>query len=139
MPTATAEQPSKLRFKMRLKSGTYHADMGGRLPAGAVLVVDEDTAIRWLEMGVAEQAPPDAPTFRQQQRAEIAARLVPLPEGVYDEAITSESFGPTPTSARPRRMSKAQGRRVLDPRLAGSGVINNLTDTPDDDDEGESE
>lgn len=143
MPAAAPGETIK-RYKMRLSNDEYIVDLGGRLPKGAVVIVDEDTAIRWLENGIAEQAPASAETHRQRQRAEIAARLVPISEadgdrpGVFSSMMGSEPAtppvapSPTPPSRRSKASGQAEARRKLDPKLEGAGVINDPKDAPDD-------
>lgn len=97
MPAATEDRPDivekaqKTRYKMNLTEGQYIIECGGRLPAGAVVLVDEETAIRWFELGIAEPADPDTPTFaehvKNQKREAFLANARPV-NGVYDQMVS---------------------------------------------------
>ena len=123
-PIETKPLPS--RYKMKLTHDEYHVDFGGRLPAGAVVVVDEETAIRWYEKNVAEIAPPDAPTHgeiqRQVKREEFLKRAKPT-EGVFDQAVTRQSFRDDPNTRQlmpPPMPTRRRGRADL----AGAEIAN---------------
>lgn len=119
-PTTILDAPVPVtRFKMTLNYDEYLADVSGnrgRFPAGAVLIVDEETAVRWYENGVAEPADPDAPTYgeirKQNKRAEFLKRAQPV-EGVFDRAVTRDSFKderqlmPPPMPVPPTRRRRA--------------------------------
>lgn len=135
-PTTQAPPPPNRKYKMKLYNAEFHIDFGGRLPQGAVVLVDEPTAIRWYENGVADMAPPDATTYaeevRRVKREEFLKRAQPV-EGVFDEAITRtgeqrprDNLMPPPMPVPARR-----GRRPAGDPLAMAPV---LTD-PDEDDE----
>lgn len=132
-PTVISDTPTPVtRYKMALNYDEYLADVSGnrgRFPAGAVLLVDEETAVRWYENGVAEPADPDAPTYgevrKRNKRAEFLKRAKPV-AGVYDQAITRAAFRdeerqlmPPPMPVPPRRSRRAD--------LAGA-AITDLTD-----------
>ena len=85
------------RFKMRLKQSEFLSEFGGRIPAGSVVPVDEETAIRWIDNGIAVQAPNDAKTRQEERREEILAELERIEEeqargGVFNASITRDSF-----------------------------------------------
>ena len=120
---AMPEKPK--RYKMRLVEPNFVPELGGKLASGSVHVVDEDTAIRWLEHGIATQAGNDEQTEQERKREQLRKQLVPLPDdesGVYDAAVLADP-GMTP-----------RGRRAP-ARLKGAGVVNSLSESPDDDDE----
>lgn len=100
MTMLTDAPPLSKRFKMALLGDNFIADAknptnNGRYPKGAVLLVDEETAIRWYENGIAEIAPVDAPTFGEirkiQKRDEFLKRAVPA-EGVFDQMVSRQSL-----------------------------------------------
>jgi hypothetical protein len=115
------------RFKMRVHQTEFLTEYGGRLPAGSVVPVDEETAIRWIDNGIAEQAPNDAKTRAEERKEEIRAELLRIEAeeargGVYDAAITRESFRDDPQQGRdlmPKRMPPSRrgkrDRAALDP------------------------
>jgi hypothetical protein len=131
-----AEKAKANQYKMKLVNDEYNIDFGGRLPAGAVVLVDEATAVRWYEKGVAEIAPPDEPTYAEEKRRvkrdEFMRRAKPA-EGVFDQMVSIQGMNVDPAQRQVmREMPKPQrGRRRADDPLAGSPV---LTD-PDPDDE----
>lgn len=132
---ATAEAPTleaNRKFKMKLVNAEFNIDFGGRLPAGAVVLVDEPTAIRWYERGVAEIADPGEETYaehhRRVKRDEFLRRARPA-EGVFDRAVSLQPFRDDPAHERTmREMPKpSRGRRRADDMLAGASV-NDLDD-----------
>ncbi len=124
-PTGTLTVPPRSpRYKMRLNDANFLPDHGGKLPAGAVVIVDEETAVRWLENNIAEQAPQGAQTFAQEQRQEresrrqqVRAQLVPIDDDEEDE---------DPPAAPARRSGRRPVRRGR-PTLEGAAV-NTLSD-----------
>ena len=135
MPTATApeappENPGKT-YRMRLLNAEYLSEFDGRggprLPAGAVVDVDTDTAVRWLDRGIAVQAPQDARTLKDMRRARLLARLEAL--DAEDDEIEDEEqpevFGvpksllvqPTSTVRR-RQKAKSQPKKRAAPKPA---------------------
>src|SRR5262245_59993603 len=118
---APIEQQGK-RFKMRITPATYDQDLGGRLPVDEVVIVDFDTAVRWLEFGIAEQAGDGEQSMREKRRAELAARLTPIADDEYDSAAEV---------IRPGRKPARRCRAAVPPKLVGAGVINSLDDVPD--------
>lgn len=125
------------RYKMRLKSSEFMVDFGGRVPAGGVVIVDEATAIRWIETGIAEQVAADTPTFRDQKRKAAASRL--QRDQVVDEREAGQFSDMISREPMPPRMPTRAGKRGarVNPDLAGAGVINDLGDTPDDESDGD--
>lgn len=120
MPVMTeAPDAKKARYKMRLKNPEFMEEHG-KLPAGSVVIVDEETAIRWLEKNIAVQAGNDEKTAAEVRRAEIKATLVPVET---DDEPAQGASRPT------RRGGRRQG---LPARLIGAGVVNDLDDVPDD-------
>lgn len=121
------------RYKMRLKSDEFLVDFGGRVPARGVVIVDEPTAVRWIETGIAEQVSADTPTFRDQKRKAAASLL--RRDQVVDEREAGRFSDMISRDPLPPRMPVRAGKRGarVNPDLAGAGVINDLADTPDDD------
>lgn len=134
---------STKRFKMRLRQAEYLPDAPVRdkhLPAGAVLSVDEPTALRWYEQKVADPAPPDAETYgeiEERSRRDEFFRIAQPAEGVFDRAITRDGSsaaanarsGPSPMPRRPRggdgHPNMQEGpRRTRRADLAGVEVAN---------------
>lgn len=132
MPTATiADTLAEKRFKMELKQHEFLPDHGGHNPAGAVIYVDEETALRWMENRIAVPAAASALTHREQRRADLLAELERLeadgpPAPVYNAAITRESFRneqPPERPIMPAPMPKRRGHRDRAP-LANTDVMN---------------
>lgn len=138
-PATETAVPNLPRFKMKLRGDEFNVDLGGRVPAGGVVIVDEATAVRWIEGNIAEQVPASTPTFRDQKRNEAASRL--RRDEMVDEREAGRFSDMISREPLPQRMPARSARRGarVDPNLAGAGVINNLADTPDDapDDEDE--
>lgn len=63
--------------QMTLIQSEYMAEHGGKLPAGAVLMVDESTAARWTSNGIAVPGP-QAPLAMQEAYAKRSAERVPI-------------------------------------------------------------
>lgn len=123
---------SDKRFKMRVFQDEFLSEFGGRIPAGSVVPVDEDTAIRWLDKGIAEQAPIDAKTRQEERREELLLELERLEAerergGVFNAAITRDSFrdeGPV-RDPMPKRMPvppRRRGPAAATPTAARQGV-----------------
>ena len=139
MASPTAAPPVELpkrRFKMQLINDEFMVDVAGnngRYPAGAVLLADEETALRWYERGVAEIADPDAEVYgeivKRNKREEFMRRAVPA-AGVFDQAVTRQSFRDDPDTRpiMPPAMPTRGRRRRAD--LEGAEVV---TDPMDDD------
>lgn len=115
-----------IRYKMRLHYDEYLSDVSGnrgRFPAGAVLLVDAATAERWYENNVAEPAPPDAEVYgeikRRSKREEFLRRAQPA-EGVFDKAVTRQSFGDERSAMPPPMPQPSRRPRRAD--LAGADV-----------------
>lgn len=125
MPAIETRDPLALpstgkRYKMQLKQDNYLVDVSGhsgRYVAGDVLLVDEATAERWYDRGVADIADPDAPTageIRQEaKRAEFHRRARAV-EGTFDAVVSRRASNrdggekqlmppPMPTPSRGRR------------------------------------
>ena len=129
------------RYKMSLLSEEFLSDVSGnngRFPKGAVLLVDEETAERWYERGIAEIAPPDALTHGEIQRhskREAFRRLARPAEGAFDQMVSRSALTEArPTGSEVPRDSTAmpapmpQPRRGRPPKDLG-GI--NLLDTSD--------
>lgn len=139
--TVAPAQPLALpqrRYKMKLLRDEYMVNVSGndgRFPAGAVLLADEETAMRWYERGVAELADPDDEVYgeiiRRNKREEFKQRAQAA-EGTFDAAVTrAQSFKDDPNNRQlmpppmpTRRRSRAD--------LAGAEVVTDPT--PDDED-----
>lgn len=129
--TDAPEAPPTKRFKMRLKQSEYMVEIAGnsgRFPAGAVLLADEATAIRWYERDIAEPAPADAETFgevaRRNKKAEFYSRAE-VAETVFDASVTrASSERQREPSLMPSPMPTPRTRREREEALAGAAVIN---------------
>ena len=132
------DAPPKKRYKMQIRQEEVMVTPTGttRYPAGAVLIVDEDTAARWYEHSIADIAPPDAEAYgevtRRLKREEFARRAVAVEgHGVFDAMVTRDSLGggnPNEPELHPRPMPIPGRRPPGRPRkdaLAGA-VINEL-------------
>jgi hypothetical protein len=79
-------------MKMRLQSAEYLSEHGGRLPAGAVLDVDDATAMRWRAMGIARKASNSAKTYREERLEKMVQMReedeMNEDEGVYNARLT---------------------------------------------------
>lgn len=137
-PVALADPKDlpKKRFKMTLLQDEFMVTPAGgkRYPAGATLLVDEDTAARWYEHHVADLADPAVETFgeieRRVKREEFfkKARAV---EGTFDAAVTRsnsqrerDQLMPPPMPVPPRR---GPGRPRRDD-LAGAVLSDRMAD-----------
>lgn len=128
-PPATTDAPDeapKKTFRMKLLDTQFLSEFDGlggpRLPAGAVLDVDTDTAVRWLGRGIAVYAKKGATTTKDERRARLLARLEAL-ESEDDEADDTAALTVQPT---------AQLRRGRPPRSAAVAPIetdDSATDT----------
>ena len=94
MPVESPAPPTDLRwFNMELLHDEFLSDVSGnsgRYPKGAILRVDEPTALRWYERGIAMVAPPDAPTYSEVQKMEKTKRFHEIAkpvEGVFDQVV----------------------------------------------------
>ena len=131
---ADPQAPRGVRYNMMLEQDEFLSDVSGhsgRYPKGAVLTVDEPTAIRWYERGIATIAPPDAKTYGEITRAnkrEEFLKQAKATEGVFNKAITRDgSTSPAHATDGPREMPRrgrkgGQGHPNL--RLEGAPVIN---------------
>ncbi len=87
----------------------YDDGGSGRFKAGDVLVVDEKTARRWLEKGIARPAAEDDMTKREQKGAELA-RLKAEIEAL--EAVEAETISGHYRELEPMAPTKARrGKR----------------------------
>lgn len=101
--------------RMALLQPNYLPDIKPfRFPVGAVLDVDEDTAIRWREHGVAEPAKQHEQTYKEKRRAEIAAELaaleddeVPIVTLSSDSPMMRRKPGPKPRAGRAAPMPQS--------------------------------
>lgn len=135
MSSAPAEMPESAtitRYKMAMHDACYSTELGGRLPAGAVVLVDEPTAIRWFELGIADPAAPDAPTHFEQirnQKREQFRRLAKPAEGVFDAMVgrgadtSGQNTDPYPL-ARPMPVGRRRGRAALE----GAEIVSDPSD-----------
>lgn len=132
-PTVIADAPPKKRFKMKLRQEEVMVTPTGttRYPAGAVLIVDEDTAARWYENSIADIADPDAEAYgevtRRLKREEFARKARAVEgDGVFDQMVTRDNMGggnPNEPSLMPRPMPvPGRGRRGRNDALAGAVV-----------------
>ena len=128
MPIAAPEALGKktVRFKMALVNNEFLEEYGGWCPAGSVLIVDEDTAERWYERGIAKPAATTDKTVREIKRDQNLKRLQAA--AVDDDEDAPVSIGKQPVGRTTRRAVKH-----AKPDLAGAGVINSFADSPDDD------
>jgi hypothetical protein len=135
-PATTAPLPNK-RYKMQLLQDEYMVNISGndgRFPAGAVLLADEETAVRWYERGVADIAPADAEVYgeivRRNKREEFLKRAQAT-EGVFDQAVTRASFRDDPNNRQlmppPMPTRRARGRADL----AGAEIVTDPTEDED--------
>lgn len=137
-PTAISpDAPPKKRYKMQLRQVECMVTPTGtqRYPAGAVLVVDEDTAARWYENSIADIADPSAEAFadvaRRAKREEFARRAQAVETGTFDQMVTrgpSAQDGPD-RQVMPPPMPVPQRRRSRRD-LEGADIVN----APDDED-----
>jgi hypothetical protein len=109
-----------------------------RYPPGAVLIVDEDTAVRWYENSIADIAPPDAEAYgevtRRLKREEFARQAQAVEEGSFNEAISRGDFQRDdyePGQLMPRPMPVPERRRPGRPRKELEGAV--INDRMDDD------
>lgn len=85
MTTATqTELPADVR--VTLVAAQYLSEHGGRLPAGTVVLVDEQTAKRWLDKGIARPSAETDRTIREQKLAEIERLKLEL-EAIPDAPV----------------------------------------------------
>lgn len=124
MPPATSARPDvdrpsleDRRYKMRVFDNMYTTDFEPkRFPAGAVIPVDRETALRWMENGIAEPVSATEETHRDIKRRELMAQLEALeanpPKGVYNASLTRGSMDaqPDPNYGVTRRMPPRRGR-----------------------------
>lgn len=121
MPVMTeAPGEKKPRYKMRLTNNEFLEEYGGHLAAGDVVIVDEDTAIRWLEKHIAVQAGQNDKTAAEIRREQLRKQLVPV-EVDEDEA----------PHRQPLRSTSRRARATVAPQLVGAGVVNSLDDVPE--------
>jgi hypothetical protein len=137
--TETPVLQQKKRFKMRLLDANFIEQYGGWHPKGSVIVVDEDTAIRWLENHIAEQAGRDEKTQKEIRRAELLATLEAVDEDEDEEPLPVRRGRPPGRVATPVRQPvgrpKQRMKATVAPELLGAGVLNSLDDVPEDDTE----
>lgn len=108
------------KYKMQLLNDEFMTDVDGnrgRYPAGAILLVQESTAIRWYENNVAIPADPEAPThaeIRRTVKREEFFKQARAAEGIFDGIVTrreserpdgrpKDSLMPPPMPVPPRR------------------------------------
>lgn len=127
-----------VRYLMKLRQSEYLPDAPVRdkhLPAGAVLAVDEATALRWYERKVADIAPPDSETYgemEEKNRREEFFRMAQPAEGVFDRAITRDgSSSPAHAQGGPKPMPRRVRGDRGHPNMQGVTAINNAD--PDED------
>ena len=95
----SVEQPQDVR--MTLNRDEYLSEYGGSLLAGTVVVVDEKTARRWLDKGIARPSEETDKTLAEQKRAELERIQAELAEleavgksGQYASIVTREGGVP---------------------------------------------
>lgn len=100
MTAATAvELPQDVR--MTLNRDEFLSEYGGSLRAGTVVVVDEKTARRWLDKGIARPSEETDKTLAEQKRAELARLQAEIADieaagkqGNYASIVTREGGVP---------------------------------------------
>lgn len=97
-------------MKMRLMSTEFLSEHGGRLPAGAVIDVDEATARRWKALGIARQAADSAKTFQEEKLERLALlreeEELTATDGEFGQMVTRDGAVPT-AELRQRRGRRA--------------------------------
>ena len=89
MAAPTIEAPASHR--LTLVNDQYLSEHGGRLKAGTVVLVDDLTARRWLEKGIAVPSSETDKTMREQKLAEmerLKAEIAALEEAEPKPAVT---------------------------------------------------
>lgn len=119
-PTATPEAPPEntdKTYRMKLLDSQFLSEFEGRggprLPAGAVLDVDTNTAVRWLDRGIAVYASKDATTLKDARRARLLARLEALEaedDDVQDDSPPGVFGVPQSLAVRPTAEVRRRGR-----------------------------
>lgn len=126
-------------YKMRLKNTEYISEDGiGRVPAGGVVVVDERTATRWQQRGIATPAKDTDKTHKQERREQLLAELETLgdedEEIRYGASIQREHLGLPKEMPKPSRRGRP-AKSKESPTIEGAEVVNDLgDDDPDADD-----
>lgn len=72
MPTATQTNPLRGTIRMTLTRTEFCRELGGRLMAGTVVLVNEETADRWRLDGIAVDSAETDKTLKEQKLAELA-------------------------------------------------------------------
>lgn len=103
MASATVARPTK-NIRMTLTATEFLREYGGRLPAGTVVLVDEETAERWREFGIATDSAETDLTLKEQKAAQIKALQAEL------EAIEEHGSLPVDATRVARAGRKARGR-----------------------------
>lgn len=119
--------------KMALLEPNFIAEIKPhRFPAGAVIDVDEATAVRWMEERVAEPATKTAQTYREKRRAELLAELEAVESS--DDDVPIITLSATPTKARTGRRPKAPKPVMIDTApLTAETDISGFGDEDDED------
>jgi len=87
---------------------------GPRLPAGSVLDVNADTAVRWLDRGIAVYAKRGATTRKDERKARLLARLEAL-EAEEDDAEDVAAFVAQPSATLTVQPTTAWAALVAQP------------------------
>lgn len=116
-PADEPAPPPAKKYKMRMTQTNYLTEVGGRVFEGDVVLVDEDTAIRWYENNIAEPAPKTAKTraeqIREKKRADFLTKAEPA-EGVYDAMVNRASNEPERVGPKPMPTRRRRGQSALD-------------------------
>lgn len=119
-PPATTDAPEEAptkTYRMKLLDTQFLSEFEGlggpRLPAGSVLDVDTDTAVRWLGRGIAVYAKKGAATLKDARRARLLARLEALEAEDDADAEDAPALAVQPTAQI--RRGRPPGRRVYPP------------------------
>lgn len=103
MATDVAELPRDTR--MTLVRDEYLSEYDGRLAAGTVVLVDERTARRWLEKGIARPSEETDKTLREQKLAQLErlkAEIDEIPEADPNAISPVVRLGALPNGKAPR-------------------------------------
>lgn len=101
MAQATLDIPELHR--VTLVNDEYLSEHGGRLKAGTVVLVDDKTARRWLDRGIAVPASETDKTLREQKLAEMERLKAELEALSADESPAVPVTRPGGVPARERR------------------------------------
>lgn len=138
-PRAAARAP-EASIKMALVNSEFLSEYpGGRFPAGAVIEVDEDTALRWERLKIAVPADEMAQTHREKERELLKQRLAEMEaeerqykqQDRYSRSVTRDNLN-QPASPRPMPTRRRVGQTAL---VDDADVVNAAESNDDDEDE----